>query len=118
MAKSIFKAFEKSKAEAWKSMLDPRKVSLVWMQDLLEVTFERYFSTASLLGTVDTCQAMVSRLEACDVDEVACLIDFGPSDEQVMASLHSVDRLREACGADARARAEADAINEFSESIL
>ena len=88
------------------------------MQDLLEVTFERYFSTASLLGTVDTCQAMVSRLEACDVDEVACLIDFGPSDEQVMASLHSVDRLREACGADARARAEADAINEFSESIL
>jgi natural product biosynthesis luciferase-like monooxygenase protein len=88
------------------------------MQDLLEVTFERYFSTASLLGTVDTCQAMVSRLEACDADEVACLIDFGPSDEQVMASLHSVDRLREACGADARARAEADAINEFSESIL
>jgi 4,5-dihydroxyphthalate decarboxylase len=36
VAKSIFKAFEKSKAEAWKSMLDPRKVSLVWMQDLLE----------------------------------------------------------------------------------
>ncbi|HVA23046.1 MAG TPA: PhnD/SsuA/transferrin family substrate-binding protein [Chloroflexota bacterium] len=36
VAKSLFKAFEKSKAEAWKSMLDPRKVSLVWMQDLLE----------------------------------------------------------------------------------
>jgi 4,5-dihydroxyphthalate decarboxylase len=36
VAKSIFKAFERSKAEAWKSMLDPRKVSLVWMQDLLE----------------------------------------------------------------------------------
>jgi 4,5-dihydroxyphthalate decarboxylase len=36
VAKSLFKAFEKSKAEAWRSMLDPRKVSLVWMQDLLE----------------------------------------------------------------------------------
>jgi natural product biosynthesis luciferase-like monooxygenase protein len=87
------------------------------MQDLLDVTFERYFSTASLLGTVDTCEAMVSRLEACDVDEVACLIDFGPSDEQVMASLHYVDRLREACGTDARARAEAAALRDFSESL-
>ncbi len=36
VAKSLFKAFDNAKAEAWKSMLDPRKVSLVWMQDLLE----------------------------------------------------------------------------------
>jgi 4,5-dihydroxyphthalate decarboxylase len=36
VAKSIYKAFEQSKAVAWESMLDPRKVSLVWMQDLLE----------------------------------------------------------------------------------
>jgi 4,5-dihydroxyphthalate decarboxylase len=36
VARSLFKGFEKAKAEAWRSMLDPRKVSLVWMQDLLE----------------------------------------------------------------------------------
>ncbi|MBV9121107.1 MAG: ABC transporter substrate-binding protein [Chloroflexi bacterium] len=36
VAKSMFKAFDRAKAEMWRNMLDPRKVSLVWMQDLLE----------------------------------------------------------------------------------
>lgn len=36
VAKSLFKAFDRAKAEMQKSMLDPRKVSLVWMQDLQE----------------------------------------------------------------------------------
>ena len=36
VAKSLFKAFLGAKAEMQKSMLDPRKVSLVWMQALLE----------------------------------------------------------------------------------
>lgn len=35
-AKSLLKAFDRSKAEMQRAMLDPRKVSLVWMQDLLE----------------------------------------------------------------------------------
>jgi 4,5-dihydroxyphthalate decarboxylase len=36
VARSMFKAFERAKAEMHKSMGDPRTVSLVWMQDLLE----------------------------------------------------------------------------------
>jgi len=36
VAKSLFKAFDEAKAQMWENMLDPRKVSLVWMQDLLE----------------------------------------------------------------------------------
>ena len=36
VAKSIFKAFDRAKADMHKAMRDPRKVSLVWMQDLLE----------------------------------------------------------------------------------
>ena len=36
VAKSLFKAFDRAKAEMQRSQLDPRKVSLAWMQDLLE----------------------------------------------------------------------------------
>jgi 4,5-dihydroxyphthalate decarboxylase len=36
VAKSLFKAFDRAKAEMQKTMLNPRSVSLVWMQDLLE----------------------------------------------------------------------------------
>jgi len=36
VAKSMFKAFDIAKTEMQRSMLDPRKVSLVWMQHLLE----------------------------------------------------------------------------------
>ena len=36
VARSLFKAFDRAKAEMQKSQLDPRRVSLVWVQDLLE----------------------------------------------------------------------------------
>jgi 4,5-dihydroxyphthalate decarboxylase len=36
VARSLLKAFEAAKREMHKAMLDPRKVSLVWMQDLLQ----------------------------------------------------------------------------------
>ena len=94
--------------------IEPHAVSPEAMRDLLEVTFERYFRTASLLGTVETGQAMVARLSACGVDEVACLIDFGPSDEQVLAALRELDTLRRACSAEARAAAAAELVRGFS----
>jgi phthiocerol/phenolphthiocerol synthesis type-I polyketide synthase D len=97
--------------------VEPHAIGDPAMQELLERTFQRYFRTASLFGTLETCQAMIARLEAIDVDEVACLIDFGPADAQVMASLHELDRLRRACSAETRAAAAAAAIGDFSTSL-
>ncbi len=97
--------------------IERHTISDAAMQDLLDVTFERYFETASLLGTLETCQAMVDRLDECGVNEVACLIDFGPSDEQVLTSLPYLDRLRQSRGDAARAEAEALAVRDFSESL-
>ena len=97
--------------------IEPHAISGEAMADLLELTFQRYLRTASLLGTVESCKAMVWRLEACDVDEIACLIDFGPSDEHVMASLLEVDVLRRACGAGMGAAAEAALLRDFSASL-
>lgn len=64
------------------------------MEELLDITFERYFDTASLLGTPDKCAAHVERLREAGVDEVACLIDFGLADAEVLAGLEHLAGLR------------------------
>lgn len=44
-------------------------------------------SELSFIGTVEDCVRTARRLEEVGVDEIACLIDFGISHEQTMASL-------------------------------
>jgi len=63
--------------------------------DLLEYSFERYFQTSALFGTPETCSRMVERLTAIEVDEIACLIDFGVTNDQVISNLPFLNVLRE-----------------------
>jgi natural product biosynthesis luciferase-like monooxygenase protein len=65
------------------------------LADLVAFAFERYYQTASLIGTPETCLQMIERLHAIGVDEVGCLIDFGIDLAQVMQSLQRLDELRE-----------------------
>jgi natural product biosynthesis luciferase-like monooxygenase protein len=65
------------------------------VSDALEFSFERYYATSSLLGTFDHCLALTDRLKAIEVDEVACLIDFGVDPDAVLAALPLLDELRE-----------------------
>lgn len=65
------------------------------MQSLLDFAFERYFDDSSLLGTPEKCMAMLSRLSNAGVNEAACLIDFGLSLDDTMASLELLAALRQ-----------------------
>jgi len=65
------------------------------LEDLVSFAFDRYFETSGLFGTPSTCLRMIDRLKSIDVDEVACLIDFGVDVDSVISSLHSLDTLRE-----------------------
>lgn len=65
------------------------------VNDALEFSFERYYATSSLLGTMDACLEMTDKLKAITVDEVACLIDFGVDPDAVLAALPLLDELRE-----------------------
>ena len=49
--------------------------------------YGRFFSTRALLGTVDSCAPLVERLAAIGVDEIACLLDFGPSTDDVLEQM-------------------------------
>jgi natural product biosynthesis luciferase-like monooxygenase protein/amino acid adenylation domain-containing protein len=57
------------------------------MEALLDHAFHRYFDTSALLGTPDTCVAMLERVKALDVDEIACLVDFGVPERDVLGML-------------------------------
>ncbi len=62
---------------------------------MIEHAFERYFETSGLFGTPSSCLAMVERVKAAGVDEVACLMDFGIPTDTVLASLPWLDELRQ-----------------------
>jgi natural product biosynthesis luciferase-like monooxygenase protein len=52
-------------------------------------------SPLSFIGTLDHCAAQAERLHESGADEIACLIDFGVGDEEVMASLGRLSTLLE-----------------------
>ena len=65
------------------------------MDALLEHSFERYFEDSGLFGTPASCLAMIDRIKAVGVDDVACLIDFGIASDTVLAHLPHLNALRE-----------------------
>ncbi len=60
---------------------------------VVEIAFERYSRTASLIGTPESCLPLVQRLHEMGVNEIACLIDWMES-EGALAALPSLDQLR------------------------
>lgn len=57
------------------------------MDALLNYSFERYYDTAGLFGSVDDAVAFVDTLKGIDVDEIPCLIDFGVPTPTVLEAL-------------------------------
>lgn len=57
-----------------------------------------YFNGKSLIGTPESCAAVVERLRKIGVDEVGCFVDFGVDSENVLKSLKQVELLRVASG--------------------
>ena len=69
--------------------LEPEELDVI-----MEHAFERYFKSAGLFGSPTSCMATIEKLKQFGVDEVACLIDFGVSADDVLASLPYLDELR------------------------
>jgi alkanesulfonate monooxygenase SsuD/methylene tetrahydromethanopterin reductase-like flavin-dependent oxidoreductase (luciferase family) len=65
------------------------------VEEILDMTFDRYYQSASCMGALDTAQASVERFAAAGVDEIACLIDFGVAPGLVLEGLDSLRRLKE-----------------------
>jgi 8-amino-7-oxononanoate synthase len=63
-------------------------------EKVLAYAFERYYRTAALFGTPESTVDVVERLARLGVDEIACLVDFGVPDADVLRGLRSLDELR------------------------
>ena len=93
-----FIRYLESSVELWRTKsvaldtLSPRE-----REDVLDFAFERYFQTAALFGTPESCAARIGELAALGVDEIACLMDFGVDSSSVLESLTSLDKTRLLC---------------------
>ncbi|MER7164977.1 MupA/Atu3671 family FMN-dependent luciferase-like monooxygenase [Micromonospora sp. NPDC000207] len=61
---------------------------------MLSATFDRYFDHLALLGTAETGESFVEDLVDLDVDEVACLVDFGVAPDLVIEGLTHLTELK------------------------
>ena len=66
---------------------------------ILDFAFERYFENSGLFGTVETCNKMIDRCKGAEIDEIACLLDFGVETDAVMQSLPLLKEVRDSANA-------------------
>jgi len=74
--------------------IEPHTISDDVMDQLLDITFDRYFNAGALMGTLSSCREFIWELKNIGVDEVACLIDFLQDRKGIMESLKYVNELR------------------------
>jgi natural product biosynthesis luciferase-like monooxygenase protein len=76
--------------------LDPASMDENDVDFLVRRSFDRYFETSGLFGTLDMAEATLDRLDTIGVDEIACQIDFGIEADTALASLSRLAEFREA----------------------
>ncbi|HYO59462.1 non-ribosomal peptide synthetase, partial [Archangium sp.] len=75
--------------------VDVRTLTPKDMEALLEHGLERYLEDGGFFGTPESCTGTVERVRRLDIDEVACLVDFGVGVEATLVSLQHLDTLRQ-----------------------
>lgn len=97
--------------------IEPHDIPPHVLEELLDLTFERYYETAALMGTVEDCRRLVYRLADIGVDEIACLIDFLDDHDAVMGSLEHLAALRASFSAEAVRCASDAAVSAFMDDL-
>lgn len=91
IVKEPFTEYLASSVQLWSQMskkldeLDEYK-----RKKLLDYAFEKYFQSAALFGSVEQCIRKANDFKSIGVNEIACLIDFGPSLGSVLKSMELV----------------------------
>jgi len=85
--RTYFKQFEQIQA-------DQAELTEADKDALMAAAFNQYFQDRTLFGTPAKCVRLVEKLSELDVDELACLIDFGVDTDSVLESLNHLDELR------------------------
>jgi natural product biosynthesis luciferase-like monooxygenase protein len=76
--------------------IDPSEIDEEDIDFLVRRSFDRYFETNGLFGTLAMAEATLDRIAAIGVDEIACQIDFGIDPSVVLGGLGRLAELQEA----------------------
>jgi len=93
-----FTEYLRTSADLWRQ--DSPRLEKLWREKremLMRYAFDRYFRTIALFGSPESCVPMAQRLWEVGVDEIACLIDFGVSDDLVLDGLTYMKQLQANC---------------------
>jgi natural product biosynthesis luciferase-like monooxygenase protein len=71
------------------------RLSPAQLDAAIEWAFEKFLRQRSLMGTPDDCTELVAKLVDIGVQEIACLLDFGPSTQAILDGLPRLRRLME-----------------------
>ncbi|HWY22637.1 MAG TPA: MupA/Atu3671 family FMN-dependent luciferase-like monooxygenase [Candidatus Acidoferrum sp.] len=63
------------------------------MQGIAEHSFHHQYRNSALFGDVEHCARVVQKMRAHGVNEIACLVDFGPSEQEMYETLPFVRQL-------------------------
>lgn len=97
LVKEPFKDYLRSSVSLIKNLakdVDLSTISESDLNDILEIGFDRYWQSAALLGTYDSCQKILSDIYAIGVTEIACLVDFGIPENEIVKGLDNLNRLK------------------------
>jgi phthiocerol/phenolphthiocerol synthesis type-I polyketide synthase D len=75
------------------------------MDEFVNYLYDRFASTRGLIGTPESSIDLVRQLDDIGVDEIACLLDFGPDKDLILSYLPHLARLKDLYGGQPR-RAE------------
>lgn len=87
----------KSMAENMGVQNDFDQLSPTQQDDFLALVYDRYVVDRALIGTPESCTAVVEQLHTIGVTEIACFVDFGIEGSTVQAHFPQVNALRERC---------------------
>jgi natural product biosynthesis luciferase-like monooxygenase protein len=64
------------------------------LDEFLNFIYERFTNTKGLIGSKESCYEMIKKTKDAGVDEIACLLDFGPSSDRIFENLYYLNELK------------------------
>jgi natural product biosynthesis luciferase-like monooxygenase protein len=88
------------------------------MDEVLEFSFSRYFETSGLFGDEPDCLERIHALKEAEVNEIACLVDFGVDTDAVLSMLPRLATIKEKANATVADQTIAGQIQDYGVTHL
>ncbi|MFC5044319.1 MupA/Atu3671 family FMN-dependent luciferase-like monooxygenase [Aquimarina hainanensis] len=66
------------------------------LDDFVDFLYDRFTNTKGMIGDKESCHALVKEVMEAGVDEIVCLLDFGPPADKILENLQNIKELKEA----------------------